>query len=320
MPDDAEVVNGDKPMFSTEAGEEMISEEISSGEAEGVEEVPEGEFEAIAGYEPPSPPSVSEFGIESVGEVLTLADETTQLRDIGEASFGPPDAIAETVHGADDRFQIINTSVYPWRAHASLRITAADNSLWIGTGWFVGPRLLVTAGHVVYIKNSGVPGRDGWVKKIVVMPGRNGGTVPYGSSTSSSFWTVVGWANNGDANYDYGAIVLGDSLGRQTGWFGYGNWSSLDGVGANISGYPGDKPAGTQWYAARTVDSVTTRKVFYDIDTAGGQSGSAVYRFWNSGRYGIAIHAYGGTTVNSGTRINSAVFNNIKSWKQSAGG
>ncbi len=187
--------------------------------------------------------------------------------------------------------------------------------MWIGTGWFVGPRILVTAGHVVYIKGSGVPGRDGWVKRMTVMPGRNGSSLPYGSTTSSRFWTVNGWANNGDDEYDYGAIILSTSLGNQTGWFGFGNWPNLDGVGANISGYPGDKPSGTQWYAGRNVASATSRKVFYDIDTAGGQSGSAVYRFANGGRYGIAIHAYGGATVNSGTRINGPVFNNIKSWK-----
>ena len=56
------------------------------------------------------------------------------------------------MHGPDDRVQITRTQNYPWRVHCSLRIVAADNSLWIGTGWFVGPRLLVTAGHVVYIK------------------------------------------------------------------------------------------------------------------------------------------------------------------------
>jgi hypothetical protein len=61
------------------------------------------------------------------------------------------------VHGPDDRVQISNTSVYPWRVHASLLITAADGSRWIGTGWFIGPHTLMTAGHVVYIKNSGVP-------------------------------------------------------------------------------------------------------------------------------------------------------------------
>ena len=318
MPDGNEVVDKDTPVSSFDVGEESISDEISTGEDDQVEKTPRSGFEKIEGYRPPTPQTHSDFSPESVGEVLSIPDETTQLPDIGEASFGPPDAWAETVHGADDRFQITNTAGYPWRAHASLRITAADNSVWIGTGWFVGPRLLVTAGHVVYIKNSGVAGRDGWVQKIVVMPGRNGGTLPFGSATTSNFWSVVGWATDGDGEYDYGAIVLGESLGDRTGWLGFGNWPSLDGVHANISGYPGDKPAGTQWYAARTIDSASTRKVFYDIDTAGGQSGSAVYRFANGSRYGIAIHAYGGATVNSGTRISQPVFNNIKAWKDAS--
>jgi V8-like Glu-specific endopeptidase len=320
MPDDSDLMDGDQPLSNVDDGEEMISEDISLGEGAEVEELPDTGFEALEGYQPPAPPGPaggSEFTTEAVGDdVLSVADETTQLRDIGEASFGPAQAVPETVHGADDRVRITNTKSYPWRAHASLRITAADDSLWIGTGWFVGPKLLVTAGHVVYITNSGVPGRDGWVKRIVAMPGRDGATLPYGSVTSSRLWTVVGWANNGNAEYDYGAIVLDQPLGNTTGWFGFGNWSNLDNVGGNISGYPGDKPAGTQWYAGRRIDSTTSRKVFYDIDTAGGQSGSAVYRFWKGGRYGIAIHAYGGTTVNSGTRINSAVFKNLKAWKQ----
>src|SRR4029453_10505257 len=115
----------------------------------------------------------------------------TQLRDIGEASFGPPPPKAETVHGPDDRVQITNTAVYPWRVHSSLLITAADGSMWIGTGWFIGPHTLINAGAGVYIKNSGVPGRDGWVRSINVMPGRNGSSLPYGSVTSSNFRSVT---------------------------------------------------------------------------------------------------------------------------------
>ena len=61
--------------------------------------------------------------------------------------------------------------------------------------------------------------------------------------------------------------------------------------------------------------SNNSRKVFYDIDTAGGQSGSAVYRILNGDRYGIAIHAYGGATTNSGTRIVTPVYNNMVAWK-----
>ena len=311
----AEATNLDQAVSNVEVTDETISNDISTGEG-AAEAAPDGQFEVIEGFQPPLPPAQPETA--ATAAELTLAEATTQLRDIGEASFGPPPAVPEIVHGADDRVQVNNTDRYPWRVHASLRITAADDSLWIGTGWFVGPRILITAGHVVHIKGSNVPGRDGWVKRISVMPGRNGSNLPFGSTTANHFWSVVGWTNNGDEEYDYGAIVLGESLGDRTGWFGFGNWPNLDNVGANISGYPGDKPTGTQWYAARNIASASTRKVFYDIDTAGGQSGSAVYRFHNGGRYGVAIHAYGGARVNSGTRINGPVFNNIKAWKDAS--
>jgi len=276
----------------------------------------------------PKTPKAREDGSEGVkGFKLKLtetamaeafkAPNTSKLRDIGEASFGPPPPRAETVHGPDDRVKITNTSVYPWRVHASLLITAADGSGWIGTGWFIGPHTLMTAGHVVYIKNSGVPGRDGWVRSIEVMPGRNGSALPYGKVTSKNFRTVTGWANNGDENFDYGAIIIPTNLGNTTGWFGFGVYSDatlLASVG-NISGYPGDKPAGTQWYDAHRIASVNARKVYYDIDTFGGQSGSGVYRITSAGRFGIAIHAYGGATTNSGTRIVTPVFNNMVAWK-----
>src|SRR4030095_15147165 len=102
-------------------------------------------------------------GLETTEQV---APEEPGLRDIGEASFGPPSTfirggLAETVQGTDDRVQITDTDRYPCRSHASPRFVAADGSVWLGTGWFISPRVLVTAGHVVYIKNSGVQGRDG---------------------------------------------------------------------------------------------------------------------------------------------------------------
>ena len=271
--------------------------------------------EAVAGFKLMAAESAAETG----AALNAKAPDTSKLKDIGAASFGDPAGLIETVHGVDNRVKINNTNVYPWRAHASLLITAADNSQWIGTGWFIGPRTLITAGHVVHIKGSGVAGRDGWVKRIQVMPGRNGAALPFGSVTSTSFRSVTGWTNSasGDENFDYGAILLPTQLGNTTGWFGFGVYSDADLLGtvANISGYPGDKPGGTQWYDARKIAAVNARKVFYDIDTAGGQSGSAVYRIINGARYAIAVHAYGGATTNSGTRIVTGVYNNMVAWK-----
>src|SRR5262245_27872769 len=276
------------------------SEPPSNGKGGAMNKVTEEAIEFVAGFKP-------NFVKESAPAALFTAPVTKDLREIGEASFGKPASILETVHGPDDRVQITDTAVYPWRAIASLLITAADNSMWIGTGWFIGPHTLATAGHVVYIKNSGVPGRDGWVKNIQVMPGRNGSNLPFGSVTSTNFRTVNGWINSGSENYDYGAIILPSNLGNNVGWFGFGIYSDDDllATKGNISGYPGDKPIGSQWFDARGIASVTNQKVFYDIDSAGGQSGSAVFRILNGDRMGIAIHAYGGAVNNSGTRINT---------------
>jgi V8-like Glu-specific endopeptidase len=279
-----------------------INHKTSAPGAEGIE--------TVKGFK------LMEVSEDTLAEIYTAPD-TSKLRDIGEASFGPPPPHAETVHGPDDRVQITDTAAYPWRAHASLLITAQDGSRWIGTGWFIGPHTLITAGHVVYIKNSGVPGRDGWVRSIEVMPGRNGNSLPYGTVRSSNFRSVTGWINDGDENFDYGAIIIPTDLGNTTGWFGFAVYSDDDLLSAvgNISGYPGDKPTGTQWYDARRIASVNNRKVYYDIDTAGGQSGSAVFRAINGDRYSIAIHAYGGATTNSGTRIIRPVFDNMMTWK-----
>lgn len=298
------------------------SEEGSPGEGGERAKAIEGDMEIVPGYTPVRAPFTEE-GRASGGRAALeeaaqqfQAPDTSSLSDIAVASFGDL-ALRETVHGVDDRVRIQSTNIYPWRVHASLLITAADNSQWIGTGWFIGPHTLMTAGHVVFIKNSGIPNRDGWVRSMTVMPGRNGASLPYGSVTSTSFRSVIGWTVNGDQNYDYGAIILPTNLGLTTGWFGFGVWgdAALTSATGNISGYPGDKPSGTQWYAARRIASVNARKVYYDIDTAGGQSGSAVYRIINGGRYGIAIHAYGGATTNSGTRIVSPVFSNMVNWK-----
>jgi glutamyl endopeptidase len=309
--------------------EELLSDPPIEGSDPQSNPVADPGIEVVDGYTPPStevgvlgasPESaeVSEARRRVLEEIpgVWQAPDTSGLRDVGEASFGSPPGL-EVVIGADDRIQISSTSIYPWRAHASLLITAADNSQWIGTGWFIGPHTLMTAGHCVYIKNSGVEGRDGWAKRITVMPGRNGNTLPYGSVISTSFRTVTGWTGSGDENYDYGAIIIPTELGNTTGWFGYGVYSDKDLTSsiANISGYPGDKPAGTQWYHSRKVVSVNPRKVYYDIDTAGGQSGSAVYRITGGARYAMAIHAYGGSTANSGTRIVSPVYANMTTWR-----
>ena len=243
---------------------------------------------------------------------LSVPSDIDTLPDIATASFGPA---PETVHGVDDRVQITNTADYPWRAHASLLITAADNSRWIGTGWFIGPHTLMTAGHVVYIKNSGVAGRDGCVKSIQVMPGRDGTKLPYGSATSTtSARSAAGSTTEPRSTTTAPSSCHGPRLHDRMARLRCLRDADPDSSVGNISGYPGDKPSGTQWYAART--SRRSRRARCSTNRhAGGQSGSAVYRIANGNRYGVAVHAYGGSTTNSGTRIAQPVYNNMLAWR-----
>ena len=85
------------------------------------------------------------------------------------------------------------------------------------------------------------------------------------------------------------------ALGNTTGGLGFSVYrdDELLGTDAHICGYPSDKEIGTIWYHSRQVSSVDPFKVYYDIDTMAGQSGSAVYTALNGERLAIAIHAYG---------------------------
>lgn len=270
-----------------------------------------------------------EHGLEAVADVpdvdaaetaAVTEEEVPSLAGLVDVAFASSDTVLpESVMGDDERIRISPASSYPWRVHCALRITARDGSSWIGTAFFISPRVLVTAGHCVFIRSANAD-RHGWVRSIDVMPGRDEDSLPYGSSRSTRFYSVVGWTQNGDDEYDYGAIVLNEPLGNQTGWLGFGAFSdgTLTSSWGNLSGYPGDLGGGTeQWYMARRIHSVSTRKLFYEIDTAGGQSGSAVYRIADGNRYAMGIHAYGVGQYprNSATRITRPVFDNLVTWK-----
>lgn len=240
-------------------------------------------------------------------EMLEVMEELANLPRSCDLEFETP----ETVCGRDDRVRITATSGIPWRMICQLIITRKDGGRSRCTGWFIGPGTVMTAGHCVYSHSAG-----GWARQIEVIPGMNASSRPFGSATSSNLRSVGGWTRSAKVTHDYGCIILDNKLGRRTGWFGFANLSdaSLRNLLLNNSGYPGDKQFGTQWYNAGRVTRVTDRRLYYMLDTAGGQSGSPTWRFKDGKRHAVGIHAYGGCP-NKSTRISKPVFDNMKKWK-----
>jgi V8-like Glu-specific endopeptidase len=226
----------------------------------------------------------------------------------------------EVVIGRDDRVQVKNTKIIPWRRICHLKITTATGKSYLGTGFFIGPRTIITAGHCVYIHSEG-----GWARQIVVTPGRNGADKPFNSYTATSFRSVKGWVNGKLRNYDYGAIILprNASVPESLGAFGFANYPNavLLNKRLNLAGYPGDKPAGTMWFDGRKAKSVTKRTLVYEADTVGGQSGAPVWIWDATGkRRVVGIHTNGAQSGNSATRITKPVFENMKRWRAEGAG
>ncbi|MGH3786057.1 MAG: trypsin-like serine peptidase [Pseudonocardiaceae bacterium] len=261
-----------------------------------------GLFESVEGFQP----------VSAIKESLLsqYADVDSAIPPIEDIVFTEP----ETVCGTDERVRISPCTATPWRWNAKLIITLGNGLVGGGTGWFIGPRTVMTAGHCVFSAANG-----GWAKSIKVIPGKDAASEPFGSQTATgaAFRSVVGWTSNSDPEYDYGAIILPNgSLGNAVGWFGFAalSDSSLQNLFVNTAGYPGDKPFGTQWFGAGNISQVTARRLSYMIDTFGGQSGSAVWRLLNGQRHAVGVHGHGGCP-NKAVRITTEVFNNMVTWK-----
>lgn len=233
-----------------------------------------------------------------------------------EGAVDEEPSILEVVIGADDRVQIGNTAIPPWSGVCHLSITAKNGARFIGTGWLISPRCVITAGHCVFIKSAG-----GWASSIEVSAGRSGGSFPFGKVASSRLSAFPRWVSDTDRNFDCGCIILPRPFKSQTvsapSVFKYAAKSeaAIKARALNLAGYPGDKGGITQWFHARAAQNVLPSIITYDIDTAGGQSGSPVWHLENGVRTAVGIHTNGSPLGNSATRITPAVKSRLDAWK-----
>ena len=280
-------------------------------------------FEAAAAVRVGYAGTASQEVSRSVRAYAVAGKERTARDTRGASSLRP-----ESIIGVDERVRILDTDLAPWRMICALRIHGTSGMA-IGTGWLAGPSTVVTAGHCVFHASLG---GSGWAKRIDVIPGLNGSDVPRfgpltaaGATAARQFsahtkWAMSTGAPNGD--FDVGCIHLDKPLGDEAGWFTFAAMSpqELSDYTVNVAGYPADRGAGRELYHnANRITEITERRVHYEIDTYGGQSGSPVWVHDSAGAppVVIGIHAYGvssGYLVNSAPRIDNEIFDLVSGW------
>jgi V8-like Glu-specific endopeptidase len=277
---------------------------------------------------PPSPNRKVLDGSRGVGGAdVSLAEKQLVVR--GKRAEPLPRRRArgsglESVLGQDDRTRILETTQPPWRQICALEIESPFG-WFLGTGWFVGPKTLVTAGHCVFDKHQ----MGGWAKTIVATPGRSGEDRPFGKLKATRFSSVDRWIESQDPDYDIGCIHLGRALEQDLGWFAIGVLpnDALEHTLVNIAGYPGDRGDGKeQYFHANRILRVGPRRIFYDVDTFGGQSGAPAWIYEEGSNIPtvVGVHAYGtggtpadlGIVANSAPRMLPEVLDQIRTWRE----
>ncbi|MBQ7244652.1 MAG: trypsin-like peptidase domain-containing protein [Bacilli bacterium] len=207
-----------------------------------------------------------------------LSSGEQHKEDVNHETSEEPRAVI----GDDDR-QTIDVGLYqsyPYRAICSLKVTWDDNgdgimdgTTW-GTGFFVGPRVVLTCCHVVYNGTT-------W-GNVSVRPGhRNISGLdasennPYGSLPVS--YTIIGNYNSThNVNDDWAILRLAstNSLGFQIGYFPMSD-RIYQSDSVMVAGYSGDYP-GQITYGRGVISTLQTYQFSHTCDMIGGASGAPV--------------------------------------------
>lgn len=183
----------------------------------------------------------------------------------------------ESVFLRDDRQPNNDTTSVPWRSVCHLVVGRQNGSRSFGTGWFAGPKMVITAAHCVLDHRP----RAGWASSITVIPGRNGNYFPFQSQDVASVYIDPRWEREQDHRYDFAVLIMPDrQLGTAVSWFGFAALTDSylsKPLLINCAGYPDDKPRGTQWSDGGRIERFDENFLYYYIDTEVGQSGSPIF-------------------------------------------
>jgi len=256
-------------------------------------------------------------------DVLALADAAAIYPEyeMGAAVASPDTFIPFSVIGTDDRFAVLDTTQFPARAIVQIRFENHSGRQSLCSGTMISPDTVLTAAHCVHSgTRNGRP-----YSKFRFFPGRNVGAAPFGECNARAAFVLSGWTEGDNPldgrEYDLGAFKLDCNVGDATGQVAIRVLGDDElGIKTTVHGYAADKaPAGRQWISEDELRVLQDLKGFYDNDTFGGTSGSAVFETGKTDTI-IGVHTNGlhgeepWASHNAFTRITEGRMQKIQEW------
>lgn len=237
------------------------------------------------------------------------ASASMQARDAAEIAERVPlrrrsGTVVQPYYGVypPDERQVYWPTPYPWRCIGRIFTWSPWGEpgwTWSGTGALVGPRHVLTAGHVCPW------GSDPWA--MLFVPGYWDGSSALGPGAQS--WTehYRGWNAGAELAYDIAVLKLYDPIGSWLGWMGTKVYDD-DWEGGNywtLAGYP-DSIAGAERPSRQSGIPVLDddedgngMELEHHGDASAGDSGGPFFGFWDDGPHAVGAVS-GGETKSGG--------------------
>lgn len=185
--------------------------------------------------------------------------------------------------------KVTDTIIFPYIATCRIGVTTnmdSDLEIGEGTGFLVGPSMMLTAAHVLYDDE-----KNNELRNFTVYPGYNHGILQIYDKQYSSGWKAIYrssiWLETHDPEYDWALVELKEDLGNQLGWYGIINYNAvsfLENLKVDILGYPDQlENAKAPYYTTGNIIEVADRYFKVSMGCSKGMSGGPIAP--NSGDY-----------------------------------
>ena len=201
---------------------------------------------------------------------------------------------SEVIIGKNDLVKVKNTLQYPYSTSAYVEsefrgVKNGEDVTYRGSANFIKDNVLITAAHNIYKHEFG---KD--AEELYVTPARTPNSVPFGRIKVKEARYLKEFRNTAPdelTTYDLAVLILEEPIGAQLGALGLpNNIENLKGIGATITGYPAISEDEQMYTGFKNILKDTGDFLFYQIDTKGGASGSAVY---DSTNRVVGVHVSG---------------------------